>query len=424
MSVIGILIDFYEGHILPTFRVAKALRDRGHRVCYLGIADTAETIRTQGFEFVEILGDVLPTGSARRLRALAGRDIDNHKLMNAAQELYFGSLATGKAFDDPMARVRPDVMLVLSFYTAEALTIRYRYGIPIVFLTPYIRRQRRAEASRAVIERMLDLKTGATDVLQYIEQSGVRLRSLGEIVDLILAMPDLSLIPEGFELQGRPKDPDTHYIGAGVDLDRVEAPFPWNRVDASRPIVYVSLGSQPDVYGETGRSFFRLLMEAALSRPQWEFIISVGGKLDLAMFEGAADHIHICDWAPQLNILSRTAFMVTHGGMGTVKECILMGVPMLVLPLVSDSVRTGHRVVHHGLGLKAEIETMDLASILSLMDRLVTEDSFRRNVAKMRVTFLRGEDLPLAVDVIERAATRKEGISKGAVPMTMMENTA
>ena len=165
-------------------------------------------------------------------------------------------------------------------------------------------------------------------------------------------------------------------------------------------------------------------MEAALSRPQWEFIISVGGKLDLAMFEGAADHIHICDWAPQLNILSRTAFMVTHGGMGTVKECILMGVPMLVLPLVSDSVRTGHRVVHHGLGLKAEIETMDLASILSLMDRLVTEDSFRRNVAKMRVTFLRGEDLPLAVDVIERAATRKEGISKGAVPMTMMENTA
>lgn len=424
MSVIGILIDFYEGHIFPTYRLAKALCDRGHRVCYFGLTDTGEAVRRQGFEFVEILTDVLPAGSARRLRALAGRDIDNQKLMNAAQELYFGPLATGKAFDGPIARVRPDVMLVLSFYTAEALTIRYRYGIPVVFLTPYIRRQRRAEASRAVIERMLDLKTGAMDVLQYIEQSGVHLRSLGEIVDLILAMPDLSLIPEGFDLQDRPNDPNTHYVGAGVDLDRVEAPFPWNRVDTSKPIVYVSLGSQPDVYGETGRSFFRLMMEAASLRPQWQFIITVGGKLDLAILQGAAENIHICGWAPQLTVLSRAAFMVTHGGMGTVKECILMGVPMLVLPFMSDSVRTSRVVVHHGLGLKAEIETADPASVLPLMDQLATHDSFRRNVIKMRETFLRGENLPLAVEVIERAAIRRAGSARGAVPMTTMENTA
>lgn len=424
MSVISILIDFYEGHIFPTFRLAKALRDCGHRVCYLGIADTAEVVRAQGFEFIEVLGDVLPAGSARRLRTLAGRDLDNQKLMSIAQELYFGPLAIGKAFDDSMARLRPDVMLVLSFFTAEALAIRYRYGVPIVLLTPFIRQKRRAEASRAVIERMLDLKSGATDVLKYIEQSGVRLRNLADIVDLILSMPDLTLIPEEFELPGGPEDPDTHYIGAGVDLERVEGPFLWDRIDTSRPIVYVSLGSQPDVYGQTGRLFFRLMIEAALSRPQWQFIISVGGKIDLALFEGAAEHIHLCDWAPQLTVLSRATFMVTHGGMGTVKECILMGVPMLVLPLMSDSVRTGQRIVHHGLGLKADVETMDLASTLSLMDRLATQDSFRHNVAKMRESFLRGENLPLALEVIERAAISKQGSGNSAVPITVTENLA
>jgi zeaxanthin glucosyltransferase len=407
MSVIAILVDFYEGHILPTIRLARAIRDRGHRVSYLGIPDTADTVRAQGFDFIEVLGDVLPAGSARRLRRLAGRDLDNQKLMNIAQELYFGPLATGKAFDESMARLRPDVMIVLSFFTAEALAIRYRYGIPVIFLTPFIRQQRRADASRVVIERMLDLKSGVADVLRYIQQAGIRLRNLADIVDLILLMPDLTLIPEGFELPDSPRDPDTHYIGAGVDLDRVEPPFPWESIDSSRPIVYASLGSQPDVYGETGCSFFRLMMEAASLRTQWQFIISVGGKLDLDMFGSATDQIHICDWAPQLAILSRAAFMVTHGGMGTVKECILMGVPMLVFPLLSDSVRTARRVVHHGLGLHAKLERTDLPTVLTLMDRLATEDSFRHSVAKMRESFLRGENLPLAVEVIERAATRK-----------------
>jgi len=408
MATIAILIDFYEGHIFPTFHLARALRERGHSVCYLGIADTAELVRAQGFEFIEIFSDTMPAGSARRLRAQAGHDISNYKLMQAAQESYFESLVCGKLFEDLIARLRPDVMLVLSFFTVEALVIQYRYGIPVVLLTPYLRQETRVEACRLVIERLLDLKTGVAELLQSIEKSGVRLQSLTDITKLILLIPELTVVAVEFELPDRPKDPNTHYIGAGVDLNRVEQPFDWDRVDTSRPIVYGTLGSQPDIYGETGPVFFRLMIEAAVLRPQWQFIIAVGRKLDLAQFEGAPDHIHFCHWAPQLAILSRAIFMVTHGGMGTVKECILMGVPMLVLPIVSGSMQAGDRVAHHGLGLKVDTRDISPAEIATLMDQLATQDHFLRNVARMREEFLRGENISLAIRVIEQTAARKE----------------
>jgi zeaxanthin glucosyltransferase len=407
MATIAILIDFYEGHIFPTFRLARALRAGGHRVCYLGIADTAESVRTQGFEFIEIFSDTMPAGSARRLRALAGRDIGNYKLMQAAQESYFDSLVSGKLFEELIADLRPDVMLVLSFFTVEALVIQYRYGIPVVLLTPYLRQETRVEACRLVIERILDLKSGVAEMLESIEKSGVRLQSLADITGLILLIPELTIVAAEFELPDRPKDPNTHYIGAGVDLDRVEQPFEWDRVDTSRPIVYGSLGSQPDIYGEAGPVFFRLMIEAAALRPQWQFIIAIGRKLDLTQFKGAPDHIHFCHWAPQLTVLSRAIFMVTHGGMGTVKECILMGVPMLVLPVVSGSMQAGDRVAHHGLGLKVNTRDTSPAELATLMDQLATQDRFRHNVSDMREAFLRGENIPLAIRVIEQTATRK-----------------
>ena len=404
MANIAILIDFCEGHIFPTFRIAKGLRARGHNVCYLGVPDTADVVRAQGFDFIDVFSDVMPEGSAQRLRMQVGQDFGNQKLMNVSQNLYFGPLVCGDTVSRALARLQPDVMLVLSFFTAEALAIRYRYGIPVVMLTPNVRAQSRAEACRAVIEQVLDLKSGAVELLEYIRKSGAELRSLADLGSLILSMPELTLLPQGFEMPHRPKDPHTHYIGAGVDLDRVEQPFQWERIDSTRPIIYVCLGTQVWAYGETARRFFRLLIEAASLKPQWQFIISTGRNLDRAISGSVADHIYICDWAPQLAILARANLMVTHGGMGAVKECILTGIPMLVLPLMHDQFECASRVVHHELGLQADITTITPVALAALMEQLVMQESFRRHVYNMRETFLRGENMPLAIQVVEQAA--------------------
>src|SRR5262249_44158087 len=50
------------GHYTGTFRLARALRARGHRIVYLGFADFESLVREQGFEFVSFAEALLPHG--------------------------------------------------------------------------------------------------------------------------------------------------------------------------------------------------------------------------------------------------------------------------------------------------------------------------------------------------------------------------
>jgi len=59
MAVIAIFVDNEQGHIFPTLCLAKKLLARGHRVCYLGLAQVEDSIRKQGFEFHRIMDNLL-----------------------------------------------------------------------------------------------------------------------------------------------------------------------------------------------------------------------------------------------------------------------------------------------------------------------------------------------------------------------------
>jgi UDP:flavonoid glycosyltransferase YjiC (YdhE family) len=51
MATIVFMSCHWASDLSPTFALASKLRDRGHRVHYLGIPDTAERIRSQDFDF-------------------------------------------------------------------------------------------------------------------------------------------------------------------------------------------------------------------------------------------------------------------------------------------------------------------------------------------------------------------------------------
>src|SRR6185503_7454180 len=69
MAVIAIPVDTEQGHIFPTFRLAKKLLARGHQIYYIGLAEVEDAIRKQGFEFRRILEGVTPAGLMTQLGA-------------------------------------------------------------------------------------------------------------------------------------------------------------------------------------------------------------------------------------------------------------------------------------------------------------------------------------------------------------------
>jgi UDP:flavonoid glycosyltransferase YjiC (YdhE family) len=97
--------------------------------------------------------------------------------------------------------------------------------------------------------------------------------------------------------------------------------------------------------------------------------------------------------------------MVTHGGLGSIKECVMHAVPMLVFPLDVDQPGNAARVVHHGLGHQADVRSVEGPELLDHLDALVYEDGFARHAATFRASFERVEVAEEGAALIDRMAS-------------------
>ena len=398
MARIAFLVDIEQGHIISTFSLARKLKARGHEVFYLGVADVEEMIRKQGMKFRPVLQDLVPPGSAAKMRA------DYLKDQQRQEKIFFyiKPLLQGTMLDSVVGEIKPDVILIASFF--EALAIRYKYNMPVVMLNSTIRKQPRTEACQTIIQALLEIPN-ACDLLDLLQSAGVKLRNFNDVANLVLTMPELAFIPKAFELPDRVEDDLVFYVGPEIDLERTEEPFVWDQLSPDLPLIYCSLGSQHDIKHEVSRRFIRTVIDAVVGRPEWQLVVSLGSRMEPEEFMPVPSHVHLTHWAPQLQMLSRASVMITHAGAGATKECIINGVPMLAVPLMRDQFDSAERIVHHGLGLRADAERVNTADVSSMLEQLLTDESCRARVNAMREEFRRVDAMNIGVNVIEKVAT-------------------
>jgi zeaxanthin glucosyltransferase len=397
MARIAFLIDIEQGHILSTFSLARKLKARGHEVYYLGIPDVEEMIRKQGMEFRPLLQDLVPRGSVAKMRADYLKDQQSHEKIF----FYIKPLLQGTMLDGVLGEIKPDVILIGSFF--EAIAIRYKYHVPVVMLNSTIRKQPRTEACQTIIQALLEIPN-ACDLLGVLQSAGVKLRNFNDVAKLVLTMPELAFIPKAFELPDRIEDDLVHYIGPEIDLGRAEEPFVWDQLSPDLPLIYCSLGSQHDIKHEVSRRFIRTVIDAVAARPEWQLLVSLGSRMEPEEFMPVASQVHLTRWAPQLQILSRASVMITHAGAGATKECIINGVPMLAVPLMRDQFDSADRIVHHGLGLRADVARVNAPEVSSMLEQLLADEACRARVNAMREEFQRVDAMNIGVNVIEKIA--------------------
>jgi MGT family glycosyltransferase len=409
VSTVAVFLDLDEGHSHSIFQLLRRLEERGHRICCLGLPLAGHSAREQGFEFITIIEDILPKDllHSERFR-------DNY-IQDGLRDIYFGPLVRGEVLDRLMAELRPDVGVFHCHYYPESLVARFRYGLPIVYFVPQLRTASRAEASEAVIETLMNLKSGAAEMLDLLASAGVSIRSLKDVAQLVLQAPELTVLPEAFDLPERSKEAGVYHVGFGVDLERAEESFDWEGIDPDRPLIFCSLGSQNYLTLETSRKFFQTVIATGAMHPRLQFVVSIGQMLGVSDFGEIPGNMKLRNWVPQMDVLSRASLMINHGGFGTIKECILKGVPMLVLPLRPDRDQdaTADRVTHHGLGLKGDIDRITPGELGSMIERVVGDDSYRRRVAAMREKFRQEGGLETGVEVVERVIAESSGTRRG-----------
>jgi zeaxanthin glucosyltransferase len=397
MRTIAVLIDMEEGHLLPSFWLSRGLKGRGYRVCYLGVPSSERLVRNHGFEFIPVVPDK-PSSVHYK-----GRKPASDKSVN-----YLGALMRGEMLDDIIASLQPDVMLIQSHYYTESLAIYYRYRLPVVFFTPHLRRYNRAIECERVVEDLCNFASGVAELCDLLTKSGVHFSNLKDIARLVLLFPELVMLPEAFDLPGRGDEPGVYYIGAGIDIKRKEEPFSWAGIDSNRALIYCARGSQPQLQSETNQRLIKDTLGAARARHDWQFIIATGKGVEVGDFTDVPANVILREWVPQLEVLSRANVMINHGGFGTIKECILMRVPMVVLPFEDfrDHSTSAARVVRHGLGVQSDVARVSSVELISLIEQVLNDQSFKLRVDLMREKFLQQDRFDLAAEVIEDAISR------------------
>jgi UDP:flavonoid glycosyltransferase YjiC (YdhE family) len=138
------------------------------------------------------------------------------------------------------------------------------------------------------------------------------------------------------------------------------------------------------MYGATVDRFVRCLIEVARSRPGYHFIVNIGKGNAQDKFPDPPDNVLLTHFVPQLQILDRSAAIITNGGLGTVKEAIMAEVPLLVLPCRWDQFGNAARVKFHGLGDYCKINKLTAPQLQQRLDRLLDDRACRTRLARMK----------------------------------------
>ncbi len=447
-----------------SFELTRRLIESGHEVTYVSPADVIEQVEAQGLRCVRLSEDtrfqaavgepVPPTSPLRWLRSLARR-----------RRLRRQSIANDE-IERVVSELAPDLLLIdmeMHFAIVATAAAKVPTFLPIVWFSVFkqpelppmhtdlppgdswqrrlrIRvawwrlrletlhgewRDRLRRTLRGDVFRPVAYDTFAVDDVRAVARA--RGFPFARETDrrhwlrphVYRRKPVLCFNAWEMELPHRRRS-GVHYVGPMVRLDRQEALLDadsaarWSRfvkrreggAAGARPLVYCSLGT----YWSMDRDFLRRVLDVFETRPDWDLVLGLGGKLEADGLAPLPANALVLDFAPQLEVLRRADCAITHGGITTINECVELGVPMVVYSTRHvDQNGCAVRVGHHGLGIVGDKDADDLGAMEGKIERALTDSTIRGNVQAMSACFREYRESGEAVRILEQAVRRGGG---------------
>jgi UDP:flavonoid glycosyltransferase YjiC (YdhE family) len=137
-------------------------------------------------------------------------------------------------------------------------------------------------------------------------------------------------------------------------------------------------------------------------------VISLSDRIAPSDLGTLPDRVHALSWAPQMDVLKHADVMVNHGGVNTVDECVVSGVPMLVYcGGETDMAGTTARVVYHGIGIAGARRRDGTPEIRAHIDRLLREPRFSDNVKRLQQRYAAYAEQQVAERTVDALLNRR-----------------
>jgi MGT family glycosyltransferase len=174
----------------------------------------------------------------------------------------------------------------------------------------------------------------------------------------------------GFQL-GRHRSALDCYVGPLVaGMSTGDRDIDWGRL--RRPMLVASPGT---VFTRPARFFDAVARGFAAS--EWTVLLATG-RTPVSALGLLPDNVLAQQWIPQLEALRYADVLLTHGGINSIHEAMVTGVPMLISPRSAEQRRNAAAVCALGIGAM-----LDGKGLREQAERLV-DDSVGARVAQVR----------------------------------------
>jgi MGT family glycosyltransferase len=380
------------GHINPSLALVQELVARGEEIVYYASDTFAPSIEQAGARYRAyrnvFLTDLI--GLPERLHELSWL------LMRTTAEVLEEHLAAFRT-------ERPDYLITDSVapwgpWVAEIL------GVPVVTSVSTFAFNRRVlafAAAHGIRPRSAQLFLSKLQHIVKALRLGRQLRLHHRVrgpgmAGLVVGHSGLNIVYTSryFQPCAETFDDRFQFVGPSLAERRETTDFPWEQV--RHPVlVYVSLGT----LFNTDVAFYRNCFEA-FQDEDFQVILSLGSNVPRESLGPVPTNFMVQTHVPQLDVLGRTAVFVTHGGMNSVSESLYHGVPMVVVPQMSEQAIVGRRVEQLGAGLYLAKEEVTAERLRELVQQLLANSPFRRQAALVRESFQAAGGVARAADSI------------------------
>ncbi|XP_026736025.1 UDP-glucuronosyltransferase 2B31-like [Trichoplusia ni] len=191
----------------------------------------------------------------------------------------------------------------------------------------------------------------------------------------------------------RPVPPNIIYMGGLHQNPSKDLPVDLKSyLDSSKNgVIYISFGTNVDT-NSLPADKIQVLVKTVSQLPYdvlWKW---KGDELP-----GRTDNIRISKWFPQSDLLRHPKIkaFVTQGGLQSTDEAITAGVPLVVMPLLSDQFFNAERYETHKIGIRVDLATVTEDQFKGALLNVIEDDSYRENIAKLRTLMLDMVQTPL-----------------------------
>jgi MGT family glycosyltransferase len=394
--------------------LARRLQQRGHSVVLFGIADTEARVRAAGIDFCLIGEKDFPLGTLQKLdehlselHGLPSFRFTLERIRNTAHMV----LRDGP---DAARRANVEAFLVdeadFGGSVADYLSLPWvSVAIipPMVWdnrIPPYCFNWSAAQGSPSRVRNELAMRflaRVAAPIFTVVNQQRAAwgIKPLDHPSDALSPLAQVAQMPAALEFDiPMDRHPLLHYTGPFVDAQqRPKIEFDWNRLDG-RPLVYASLGTLQN----GSEQIFRVIASACADLPV-QLVISLGGGIDQARLGVLAGDPIVVKYAPQLDLIKRSAVVITHAGINTALESLAEGVPLVCIPLGNDQPGVASRVKSRGAGVVVPPRGLTAKRLHSAVLAVLQEESYRNAARKLQTSMQQTDGLGFAADVIEDA---------------------